>query len=61
MNTVKVILSLAATYNWNLHQFDVKNAFLLGELEEEIYIDVTPGYSEHTAANTVCKLTNALY
>src|SRR6266487_759367 len=46
MNTVRVILSLAANYNRNLQQFDVKNAFLHGELEEEIYMDVPPGYRE---------------
>ncbi|CAJ2627685.1 unnamed protein product [Trifolium pratense] len=61
MNTVRVILSLAANYNWNLQQFDVKNAFLHGELEEEIYMDVPPGYREDIAANTVCKLKKALY
>jgi hypothetical protein len=61
MNTVRVILSLAATYDWNLHQFDVKNAFLHGELEEEIYMNVPPGYGEHATVNTVCKLKKALY
>jgi len=29
---------------WNLQQFDVKNVFLRGELEEDIYIELTPGY-----------------
>ncbi|CAJ2640143.1 unnamed protein product [Trifolium pratense] len=61
MNIVRVILSLAANYNWNLQQFDVKNAFLHGELEEEIYMDVPHGYREDIAANTVCKLKKALY
>jgi len=63
INTVRVILSLAANYNWNLNQFDVKNAFLHGDLEEEIYMDVPPGYHGRTAVNvnTVCKLKKALY
>ncbi|KAK2354846.1 putative mitochondrial protein [Trifolium repens] len=61
MNTVRVILSLAANYNWNLQQFDVKNAFLHGELEEEIYMDVPPGYREDMTANAVCRLKKALY
>jgi len=61
MNTVRVILSLAANYGWNLQQFDVKNAFLHGEIEEEIYMELLPGYGEKTATNTVCKLRKALY
>ncbi|RDX90911.1 hypothetical protein CR513_27183, partial [Mucuna pruriens] len=35
MNTIRVIISLAAHFGWNLQQFDVKNAFLHGDLEEE--------------------------
>lgn len=61
MNTVRVILSLAANYDWDLQQFDVKNAFLHGDLEEEIYMEVPPGYTRQTAASTVCKLKKALY
>jgi len=34
MNMVRVTLSLAANHDWNLHQFDVKNAILHGDLEE---------------------------
>ena len=36
MNTIRVILSLATNYGWELQQFDVKNAFLHGKLEEKI-------------------------
>jgi len=39
MNTVRVILSLAANYDWDLQQFDMKNAFLHGDLEEKIYME----------------------
>lgn len=56
-----MILSLAANYNWNLNQFDVKNTFLHGELEEEIYMDVPLRFRDHTATNTVCKLRKSLY
>ncbi|KAM1324479.1 hypothetical protein PS2_045241 [Malus domestica] len=34
MNTIQVLLSLAANFDWPLKQFDVKNAFLHGDLEE---------------------------
>ncbi|BBH02590.1 HXXXD-type acyl-transferase family protein [Prunus dulcis] len=40
IKTIIVILSLAANLNWPLHQFDVKNAFLHGDLEEEVYMDL---------------------
>ena len=61
MNTVRLLLSLAANYGWDLQQFDVKNAFLHGELDEEIYMEVPPGFEKKLAARTVCKLKKALY
>ena len=60
MNTVRVLLSLAANFEWSLQQFDVKNAFLHGDLKEEIYMEAPPGFST-TKRNMVCKLRKALY
>jgi hypothetical protein len=39
INTIRVLLSLAANLDWPLHQFDVKNTFLHSDLEEEVYMD----------------------
>jgi len=61
LNTIKVLLSIAANLNWPLLQFDVKNAFLHGDLEEEVYMDSPPGYSVTMGKNKVCKLQRALY
>ncbi|RVW75289.1 Retrovirus-related Pol polyprotein from transposon RE1 [Vitis vinifera] len=60
MNTIRILLSLAAHYNWQLLQYDVKNAFLHGDLDEEIYMNIPLGFEENTG-NKVCKLKKALY
>nr|CAN76639.1 hypothetical protein VITISV_027481 [Vitis vinifera] len=60
MNTVRILLSLAAHYNWQLLQYDVKNVFLHGDLDEEIYMNIPPGFEGNTG-NKVCKLKKALY
>jgi hypothetical protein len=59
-NSVRVLLSLAANHDWPLHQFDVKNAFIHGDLEE-VYMDVPPGYTATYGDKVVCKLQRALY
>ncbi|KAL9264408.1 Retrovirus-related Pol polyprotein from transposon RE1-like protein [Drosera capensis] len=58
---MRVILSLAANFDWPLYQFDVKNVFLHGDLEEEIYMDLPSGYTDHNSKPKVCKLKKALY
>ncbi|RDX80701.1 hypothetical protein CR513_38719, partial [Mucuna pruriens] len=47
MNTVRVIISLATHFGWNLQQFDVKNVFLHRDLEEEVYIGIPQGFYSH--------------
>jgi hypothetical protein len=42
--------------DWSLHQFDVKYAFLQRDLEEEVYMDVLPGFTRKRAENMVCKM-----
>ena len=56
LNTVRVLLSLAANKDWPLLQFDVKNAFLHGDLKEDVYMDPPPGISEYRNTTRVCKL-----
>jgi hypothetical protein len=49
--TVRLILSLAVTYNWPLRQLDMRNAFLHGVLKEEVYMMQPPGYVTSTSLN----------
>ena len=58
INTVGVLMSLAANMDWPLLQFDVKNVFLHDDLKE-VYMDPPPGIPEKEGM--VCKLKKALY
>lgn len=60
LNTVRVLLSIAVNLDWQLHQMDVKNAFLNGDLLEEVYMDSPPGL-EAEFGNKVCRLRKSLY
>jgi hypothetical protein len=60
MNSIKILLSLAANLDWSFQQFDVKNAFLHGDLEEEVYMEIPPGLHESSVNGKVCKLKKAL-
>ena len=44
MNTVRILLSLVVHYNWQLLEYDVKNVFLHGDLDEEIYMNILSGF-----------------
>ncbi|KAG7599415.1 Reverse transcriptase RNA-dependent DNA polymerase [Arabidopsis suecica] len=61
LHTVRVVLSLATNLEWDLWQMDVKNAFLQGELEEEVYMRPPPGLEDKEAPGKVLKLNKAIY
>src|SRR5713226_2975871 len=60
MNSICLVLSLAALHNWEVHQMDVKSAFLHGDLHEEIYMEQPPGYVQNNSS-LVCLLKKSLY
>jgi len=44
MTIVRIFLALTTIHHWPLHQLDIKNVFLHGDLEEELYMEQTPGF-----------------
>ena len=76
MSTVRALLAIAAVYDWTTVQMDVTNAFLYGDLDEDVYMSLPLGYTslgsrittgqQHvlaakTNAKWVCKLLKSLY
>ena len=60
MTTVRTILAIATSQSWRLHQMDVKNVFLHGDLQEEIYMKLPSGMTT-SFSHDVCKLRHSLY
>jgi hypothetical protein len=61
MTTVRSIIAMEVTKGWSLHQMDVKNVFLHGDLHEKVYMEQPPGYVDQTHPNLVYRLKKALY
>jgi hypothetical protein len=61
MTTIRVLLSLVASYGLLVHQMDVKIAFLNGELDEKIYMEQPNGFVVKGQESKVCRLLKSLY
>ncbi|CAJ2640978.1 unnamed protein product [Trifolium pratense] len=61
ITSIRVLISIDAIYNLEVHQMDVKTAFLNGDLEEEIYMEQPEGFVVHGQETKVCKLEKSLY
>jgi Reverse transcriptase (RNA-dependent DNA polymerase) len=61
MNTVRTLISCAVNLGWDLCQLDVKNAFLHGDLKEEVFMEIPPGFANEQLRDKVCRLKRSLY
>ena len=59
--SIRAILALTAHHDWELHQMDVKSAYLNGDLEEDIFMSQPEGYQAAGQKQIVCKLSKSLY
>ncbi|GKB42800.1 putative RNA-directed DNA polymerase [Tanacetum coccineum] len=60
MVIVRCLIAPSVQYNWPLYQLDVNNAFLYGDLKEEVYMELPPRYYDKNETK-VCKLIKSLY
>ena len=60
INSIRMVHAIAALRNLEVHQMDVKIAFLNGELYEEIYIEWLESFSSPGQERKVCKLVKSL-
>lgn len=60
-DSLRVILAIVAHFDFELHQMDVKTAFLNGDLEEQVYMKQPEGFSSKESEHLVCKLKKSIY
>ena len=60
-DSLRIIMALVAHYDLELHQVDVKTAFLNGNLEEEVFMDQPEGFLVEGKKHMVCTLKKSIY
>ena len=61
VTTIRLLLSLTISKNWQIHQLDISNAFLHGDLKELIYMEQPQGFTDIALPHHVCRLRKSLY
>ena len=61
LEAIRMLLAFACYKNFILYQMDVKNAFLNGFINEEVYVEQPSGFESFNFLNHVFKLKNVLY
>ncbi|KAI3815032.1 hypothetical protein L1987_14684 [Smallanthus sonchifolius] len=59
--TIRTVLSIALSQSWAMHQLDVTNAFLHGNLNETVYMHQPMGFRDNRFPDHVCLLKKSLY
>ena len=59
--TIRIILTIAAHFQWPLRQFDISNAFLHCFLNEDVHMSQPQGFTDPSKPGYVCKLHKSLY
>ncbi|RVW22816.1 Retrovirus-related Pol polyprotein from transposon TNT 1-94 [Vitis vinifera] len=60
-DSLRIIMALVAHFDLELHQMDVKTAFLNGNLDEDIYMEQPEGFAKKGNEHLVCKLKKSIY
>ena len=61
MESTWVLLHIGASLDWEIHQMDIRTAFLHGDLEEEVYMEQPKGMKEPGKEMWVCYMKKTLY
>jgi hypothetical protein len=61
LKSVRIMLAIAAFFDYEICQMDVKTAFLNGNVEEELYMVQPEGFIDPKDAGKVCKLQRSIY
>ena len=61
MESIRLLVALAAAKDWHIHHLDIKSAFLNGELAEMVFVRQPPGFAVKGAERRVLRLRKALY
>ncbi|GJT01454.1 retrotransposon protein, putative, ty1-copia subclass [Tanacetum coccineum] len=61
IRAIRILIAIAAYYDYEIWQMDVKTAFLNGYLNEEVYMEQPEGFVNPKYPNRVCKLKRSIY
>ena len=61
LTSIRLFISLGASYDWDLYQLDIKNTFLHGDLQEEVNMEQPSGCAAQGEIRKVCRLQKSLY